>query len=91
MGFPCCEREYSSGEPSLVLLKEHLSSANKVASRLAWSHQRVSLLAPLDAESVDRLSDEDIERLDAFLYRFNALTAHVQDHIIRALLRAMRG
>ena len=50
------------------------SSANKVASRLAWSCSRLSQLLPLDAAGVDGLIDEDIERLDAFLYRFNSLT-----------------
>jgi len=34
------------------------------------------------------LCDEDEERLDAFLYRFDSLTAMVQDHITRALLKA---
>ena len=72
----------------LLLLKEFLSSTNKVASRLAWSCSRVDDLLPLDAAGVGALGEEDIERLDAFLYRFNSLTAMLQDHIIRALLKA---
>ena len=73
---------------ALLLLKEYLSSANKVASRLAWSCSRVSQLLPLDAAGVEGLVEVDIERLDAFLYRFNSLTAIMQDHITRALLTA---
>ncbi len=72
----------------LLLLKEHLTSAGKIAARLAWSRARIGALMPLDASRVDVLGDENIERLDAFLYRFNALTAMIQDHVSRALLRA---
>lgn len=74
--------------PELLLLREYLASANKIASRLAWSRDRVGRLISLDPVSVNRLGDEDIERLDAFLFRFNSLAAMVQDHITRALLKA---
>jgi hypothetical protein len=40
---------------------------------------------PLDT-AIDALGDEDEERLDAFLLRFNSLTAMVQDHVTRAIL-----
>jgi hypothetical protein len=71
---------------SLDLLMETFSAANKVAHRLAWSRDRVACLLPLGAARIDSLSDEDEERLDAFLLRFNSLTAMVQDHITRAIL-----
>lgn len=71
---------------SLDLLNETLSAANKIAHRLAWSRSRVANLLPLEAATIDRLSNEDEERLDAFLLRFNSLTAMVQDHITRGVL-----
>jgi hypothetical protein len=74
--------------PDLLLLKEHLTASNKVARRLAWSVQRIDPLFPIDATKVDSLSDEEEERLDAFLYRFNSLTAMIQDHIARAIFKA---
>ena len=36
---------------------------------------------PLDAAGVDALEDQAVERLDAFVYRFNSLTATLQSHI----------
>lgn len=63
--------------PPLDLLKENLFAAEKVAQRLLWSKSRVEHLMPLDADKVDALSEEDEERLDAFLLRFNSLTAMV--------------
>lgn len=72
---------------NLSLLAEHLTSANRIAQRLAWSAARIAPLTPLDAARIERLDDEDIERLDAFLYRFNSLTAIIQDHVTRSLLR----
>ena len=72
----------------LQLLKAYLRSASKIAARLFWSHDRVAHLMPLDATKVDGLTEEDEERLDAYLLRFNSLTAMMQDHITRALLKA---
>lgn len=74
--------------PHIELLAEYLTAANKIAQRLSWSRQRISHLMPLDAGAVASLSVEDEERLDAFLLRFNSLTAMIQDHITRAVLRA---
>ena len=69
------------------LLADALAAAGKVAARLAWSRRRVAGLMPLAAEAVTGLSDEDEERIDALLLRFNSLTAMIQDHVVRALLR----
>lgn len=69
------------------LLKEFLAASNKVAQRLAWSRGRINQSMPLDAAAVDALTDEDEERFDALLYRFNSLTAMIQDHVTRALLK----
>jgi uncharacterized protein with HEPN domain len=43
---------------------------------------------PLTSKTVDELTNEDEEKLDTFLLRFNSLTAMVQDHITKALLIA---
>jgi hypothetical protein len=69
-----------------VLLQEYLGAAHKIAMRSAWSHGRIERLMPLDAAKMDGLEPEDKEKLDAFLLRFNSLTAMVQDHLTRALL-----
>ena len=68
------------------LLKVNLEGANKVAKRLIASLARVTALMPLDAIKIDALGADDEERLDAFIFRFNSLTAMVQDHITRGIL-----
>jgi hypothetical protein len=69
-----------------ALLASYLASGHRIAGRLAVSIERVAPLFPLDAAAVERLSADDEERLDAFLYRFASLAASVQDHVGRALL-----
>ncbi len=73
-------------DPHLLLLREHLTATNKVAQRFAWSYARVERLMPLNPVTIEALTDEDEEKLDAFLLRFNSLTAMVQDHITKSLL-----
>lgn len=68
------------------LLADFLRSANKIAKRLKWSHDRLDGILPIASGDIERLSDEQEERLDAFLLRFNALTVMIQDHVTRALL-----
>lgn len=43
-------------------------------------------MMPLDPRKIDRFGEADGERLDAFIFRFNSLTAMVQDHITRGIL-----
>jgi hypothetical protein len=76
----------ATDDPYLLLLREHLTAANKVAQRFAWSFTRVARLMPLKPSTIEALTEEDEEKLDAFLLRFNSLTAIVQDHITKALL-----
>ncbi len=68
------------------LLKANLQGANKVAIRLVASLQRIQAMIPLNARRVDSFSEDDEERFDAFIFRFNSLTAMVQDHITRGIL-----
>ena len=72
----------------LVLSKDHLSSGQKISIRLKRSMDRIAALFPLDEVSMITLTDDEEERLDAFLHRFSSLAASVQDHVGRALLTA---
>jgi len=75
-------------DPNLELLREYLTAATRVAKRFAWSVGRVKPFIPIDAAKVDYFGDEDEEKLDAFLLRFNQLTAMLQDHVTRSILKA---
>jgi uncharacterized protein with HEPN domain len=68
------------------LLKTNLEGASKVAKRLVASLRRVDGMMPLDAKKVDAFGEDDEERFDAFIFRFNSLTAMVQDHVTRGIL-----
>jgi hypothetical protein len=73
---------------NLDLLREFLASTERLAKRFAWSVGRVQSFMPMDAVKVETMSEEDEEKLDAYLLRFNQLTAMLQDHITRSILRA---
>ncbi len=77
----------ANANPNLDLLREYLFATSRVAKRFAWSVGRVQPLMPIDEARVDALSEEDEEKLDAFLLRFNQMTAMLQDHITRSLLK----
>ena len=47
--------------------------------------ERVRGILPLRADSITRLTEDDEERLDAFLFRFSSLASIVQDQVGRAL------
>ncbi len=68
------------------LLRANLESANKVAKRLVVSLGRMADLIPLDTKTVDTLSDDQEERFDALIFRFNSLASMIQDHITRGIL-----
>lgn len=78
----------AQADPNLELLREYLVAASRVAKRLAWSVERVRQFIPVNAVTVDSLAEEDEEKLDAFLLRFNQLTAILQDHVTRSILKA---
>ena len=74
--------------PALALLEDYLASGQKILTRLNKSMKRIEEVFPLDEVSIVKLSDDQEERLDAFLHRFSSLAASVQDHVGRALLVA---
>ena len=71
-----------------AVLDEYLRAGRKVALRLATSMERVQAILPLRAESITRLTEDEEERIDAFLFRFSSLASIVQDQVGRALLLA---
>ena len=74
--------------PTLALLRDYLSSGQKILVRLKRSIDRIEALFPLDEVSITGLTDDQEDMLDAFLHRFSSLAASVQDHVGRALLAA---
>ena len=74
--------------PNLSLLQGYLSSGQKIVLRLKKSIERIEAVFPIDEVLIVNLTDDQEERLDAFLHRFSSLAASVQDHVGRALLAA---
>ena len=73
-------------EPTRALLQGSLSSGHRIVTRLKKSVGRIEKLFPLDHVTIVDLTDDQEEMLDAFLHRFSALAASVQDHVGRAVL-----
>lgn len=78
----------SSSGLNLDLLHEYLIATSRLAKRFAWSVGRVQSFMPMDAAKVETINAEDEEKLDAYLLRFNQLTAMLQDHVTRSILKA---
>ena len=70
----------------LDILRSNLAASRKVALRLSTSMRRIEGIFPLSSASMDALEEDDEERIDAFLFRFNSLVGMVQDQLTRSVL-----
>lgn len=68
------------------VLLANLSEAYRTAKHLSTSKKRISHLMPLTGNILSKLSEEDMEKLDAFRVRFCDLQDCVGNKVFRALL-----
>lgn len=80
----------NSPSPQSQLLTANVRLAERVAARLEASMARLAALFPLGAGRLSTLRDEEQERLDAFLKRFEQLTDLLQARLFRAVV-ALEG
>jgi len=66
-------------------LQEAKTQCGKLSKHLHWSLQRVKCMLPFQGETLDHLSPEDLEQVDAFCMRFGKL----QDMLGRQLFRSV--
>jgi hypothetical protein len=68
-----------------AIVAESLASAHNLGTRLAWSYGRVSSFFPVRENAIQSLNEEAVERIDAFLFRFNSLFSMIQDHLFKGI------
>lgn len=72
---------------SIEALKSKLEVTASVADRLVYSIGRARKmgLAPLIMEKLAVLSDDDMEIMDAYLFRYGSLVSNIQDGIFKSI------
>lgn len=71
----------------LTILKSELEAGCGVADRLAFSVAKAKTLNldALDLNKLGALSDDEIEVIDAYLFRYGSLISNIQDAIFKAI------
>ena len=74
-------------DDSIAALKSRLEVTVNIADRLAYSIGRARALglAPLTVEKLASLSDNDMEVLDAYIFRYGSLVSNIQDSIFKSI------
>ena len=70
-----------------AILKSKIEASASVADRLSYSVWRAQNLglAPLDMERLIRLSDDEMEVIDAYMFRYGSLVSNIQDGIFKSI------
>ena len=71
----------------LAKLTSKIEASAHIADRLTYSIGRALShgIAPLTIEKLERLTDSDMEIMDAYLYRYGSLISNIQDDIFKAV------
>jgi hypothetical protein len=74
-------------DSAISILKSKIIVTCGVADRLAYSIGRAHALglAPLSMEKLGVLTDDEMEVLDAFIYRYGSLVSNIQDAIFKSI------
>lgn len=69
-----------------TLVADALTASDSVGASLERSFRRLSALTPFSAESVRDFDDDALDRVDAFLKRFENLIGVAQKQLFRSLI-----
>lgn len=72
----------------LEILLSNVAACGQRIDKLAYSLNKNRALFPLSVETVDRLSDEQEESIDALILRYSQTVAMIQDQIFRGIAYA---
>lgn len=70
----------------LTILKKYLRESDKHNSRLNRAYSKMQSFMPLTAKSIQKLTEDEIEHIDQYLYRFAKLQDVIGEKIFPALL-----
>lgn len=70
----------------LKILERYLNQSDKHAERLNSAYLKMKSFMPLNANSIQNLTDDEIEHIDQFIYRFTKLQDVIGEKLFPALL-----
>ena len=70
----------------LNILKKYLGESEKHSMRLKRAYSKMQSFMPLTSERVQELTEEDIEHIDQYLYRFAKLQDVIGEKLFVSLL-----
>ncbi|MFI4939461.1 MAG: hypothetical protein ACHP7O_03830 [Burkholderiales bacterium] len=72
---------------AIAALKSKIEVTTGVADRLAFSISKANRLklTPLSMDKLRHLSDDEMEVLDAYLFRYGSLVSNIQDAIFKSI------
>ncbi len=72
---------------AIAVLKSKIEVTASVADRLAYSIKKARRLdlAPLRMDKLAALSDDEMEVLDAYLFRYGSLVSNIQDALFKSI------
>lgn len=71
----------------VAILKSKIETTALIADRLAYSILKVRKLHldSLTLERMSKLTDDDLEIIDAYLYRYGSLISNIQDSVFKSI------
>lgn len=63
-----------------------LEECNKHIKRMLYAYHKMATLMPLDATQYDNLTEEQVENIDQFIFRFSKLQEAMGERLFRNLL-----
>ncbi len=67
-------------------LLQAIEECHKHIKRMLYAHRKMSKFMPLDGNQYDNLTDEQVENLDQFIFRFSKLQDAMGERLFRNLL-----
>jgi len=70
----------------LIILKKYLKECEKHSMRLNRAFSNLQLFMPLTTESIQQLTEDEIEHIDQYLYRFAKLLDVIGEKLFPSLI-----
>jgi len=67
-------------------LLQAIEECNKHIKRLLYAHHKMSRFMPLNGDQYDNLTDEQVENIDQFIFRFSKLQDAMGERLFRNVL-----
>lgn len=74
-----------SASPIHKTVADNLKRAEQIAARLDYSIKQLQAIMPLTTDTINQLSDEQVESLDAFAKRYEQLQDTLQNKLLRGI------